>query len=167
MTRSTFLIALWLVLWSVARADAQQATPRLGSPMEPFVARFGPPFRANGTVQDFDKCPGRSAEARWSVMFEDGKAISIWRGTCGGAKHAIAEARRDAMRFFPPDAVRGKPFVTENGEEAERYVSQTLGKTLAPRHFENCDSKPVTRGTFLYVLSAEKTYWSIVAGLCP
>jgi hypothetical protein len=167
---NVILGAMWVLVIAVSfpHADAQQNVPRLGSSLESFVSRFGQPIvRVRGSVYDFEKCPGRTAQARWSVMFEDDKAISILRNTCGAEKHASNEAKQEAKRFFPPDAGAGKQFTTNDGEQAERHVSRTLGKMLEPRHFEDCDGKPVTPGTFLYLLSRERTYWTVVAGLCP
>lgn len=160
----------WIVLGitSVSFCAMQQSpSPRLGAPLNAFVQRLGQPVRDLNPIYDFQKCPGRTALARWGLTVQDGRVIAIHRNACSGEKLDPTEAKREASAFFPRDATSPKPFTTGDGWPAEQRVSAILAKEFPASAFEDCRSRRVARGTFAYLLSPERRSWLIAVGMCP
>lgn len=145
----------------------QPEPARLGASPDSFTAAFGTPFRSTGDTRDFQKCPGRSATAKWGVMLEGGRVTTIIRNTCPGEKPLSAtDARQEANRFVPPDAGPPTRFVSSDGWPAEHRRSASLGKALPASSFKSCKGA-VASGTFSYVLSPEHSLWMLTVGTCP
>jgi hypothetical protein len=123
--------------------------------------------RGGQELADFKKCPGRTAVAEWSVMFRNDKAIAITRNSCPPDKHSRAIANEEAKGMFPADAVAHGEFSTTDGWRATQYRSARVGKLLPRDSFRDCDGKAVPVGTFFYLLSPDREFWMIGAGLCP
>jgi hypothetical protein len=144
----------------------QGESPRLGGVSEAFAAVFGQPVRSSGDIVAFQKCPGRTAIARWNLMIEHGRVIAITRNACEGETLSIADARQEATRFMPADATSPTRFVSSDGWPAQRRRSTSLAKALPAPAFQSCEGT-VPPGTFSYVLSPERRSWTLTVGTCP
>jgi hypothetical protein len=161
--RLTRLVLLFLGAGAVG-VGAQ--TPQLGSPVDGFTARFGKPVRnAAGAIYDFEKCPGRTALARWGITVENGRVVAINRNACPGEKLDPADSRREAAQFEPADAKRVRPFQTQDGWSAEERRSASLAKQLPASAFKTCKGA-APPGTFSYMLSPERRSWLLALGTC-
>jgi hypothetical protein len=160
-------VLLAAVLFSTASVALAQA-PRLGDPVESTRKRWGEPVRAfGGDLLDFDKCPGRTAVARYSIMAQDDRIVAITRNACAPETLAPEGALREARLFMPADAQPGGAFTTNDGWPARTYRSPALARLLPASRFRDCSGRPVPPGTLSYLLSPERRSWMVVAGKCP
>jgi hypothetical protein len=166
MQTGSFLIALGLAI-SIAAIGRPQTPARLGGAVNTFIENFGKPFRNVGTIYHFQKCPGRSSLPRWSLSTENDRVIVIVRNACEGQKLDPAESRREAAQFVPTDAGPPRRFVTEDGWTAEKRRSASLALALPASAFTACEGKANERGAFSYVLSPERSMWTLAVGTCP
>src|SRR5687768_10226376 len=59
------------------------SSARLGQPLEAFISKWGEPVRTPyANARDFEKCPGRTQVARWTVMLESGRVSAIIGNAC-------------------------------------------------------------------------------------
>jgi hypothetical protein len=123
-------------------------------------------FRSLGDLQQFQKCPGRTAVPKWSVTLDGDRVITITRNACTDENLTPSEARQEANRFMPPDAGPPTRFVSDDGWPAEHRRSASLAKRLPVSAFASCEGR-VAPGTFSYVLSPERSMWMLTVGTCP
>jgi len=160
-------IVLLSLLLSLGFAQSTQNKVGLGSPLATFTAKFGAPFRNVGKyLYDYQKCPGRSQLAQWSVTSEDGAlATVITHNACPPNKLDASTSDAQAKLFFPSDAVQARTFRTGDGWAAQAFRSETLGRTFPPEFFKSCEgTEPL--GTFSYLLSPERAMWMMALGTC-
>ena len=163
--RRAILVACLLCM-RAPLTEFQPEPARLGAPPDSFTAALGKPFRSTEDTRDFQKCPGRSAMAQWSLMVDGGRVTTITRNACPGEKLSEPDARQEANRFTPADAGPPTRFVSEDGWPAEHRRSASLGKALPVASFKSCKGA-VASGTFSYLLSPEHSLWMLTVGPCP
>jgi hypothetical protein len=157
----TFLLVL-----ALAAPTLRAQAAHLGGSLDGFTSKWGQPFRTTtGSIYDFEKCPGRTDIARWSIIIEDGRVTVITRIACPGETLDPVESAREAATFSPPDASKPLPFRTSDGWAAEQRRSASLAKQLPASVFNGCTgvSRP---GTFSYVLSPDRRSWTLAIGNC-
>jgi hypothetical protein len=160
--RYELLLLMVLALPSIVSAQGA----RLGGTPDDFTQKWGQPFRnAGGAIYDYDKCPGRTAVGRWSIMVEEGRVTSVTRNACPGEVLDASESARQAATFAPADARRVRPFQTDDGWSAEERRSATLAKALPATVFKSCKGN-APPGTFSYMLSPERQSWMLALGTC-
>jgi hypothetical protein len=164
--RTVLLVA---VLFSTASMALAQV-PQLGESVDSARKLWGQPVRTLGReplLLDFQKCPGRTALARYNIMAREGRIIAITRQACASETLAPESALREAKLFMPPDATAGARFTTNDGWPARAYRSAALARLLPADRFEECVGNRAAPGTLSYLLSPERRSWMVVAGKCP
>jgi hypothetical protein len=73
--RRVVLVACLLCVGARLTAVQFSEPARLGASPDSFTAVFGTPIRSTAEIRDFQKCPGRSALAKWSVMVDGGRVL--------------------------------------------------------------------------------------------
>ena len=158
------LVVVLSIAAYVAAVSAQAA--RLGDPLDAFTNKFGQPWRSvAGSIYDFEKCPGRTAVARWGITVRGGRVTAITRNACPGEKLDPAESAREAAQFLPSDASSPRPFQTDDGWSAQARRSASLAKQLPASAFKTCEGA-APPGTLSYTLSPERQSWWLALGTC-
>jgi hypothetical protein len=163
--RRVIVVACLLCLRAPLTA-VQPKSAQLGASPDSFTAAFGTPVRSTAETRDFQKCPGRSAMAKWSVMVDGDRVTTITRNACPGETLSATDAWQEANRFIPSDAGPPTRFVSEDGWPAEHRRSISLGTALPAASFKSCKGA-AARGTFSYLLSPEHSMWMLTVGTCP
>ncbi len=148
------------------------AAPTLGGPLAAFDEALGPrafpgldgEFLSSHT---YLPCDGQE-QPQLAVSFELGLATSVNYGPCDARiLSGVREAEGEAARFFPPDAVRVREFVSSLDEPAVEYRSALLARAYSDpeRLFRDCDGEPVDAGTFTIVVMENERF--MATGTCP
>ena len=101
--RRVVLVACLLCVGARLTAVQFSEPARLGASPDSFTAVFGTPVRSTAEIRDFQKCPGRNALAKWSVMVDGGRVRHPPDRQVAGIEHHLTGVRRtrDAERCCP------------------------------------------------------------------